>query len=51
MYLRNWEDFYGDVGQPVAGSQPLQSLGEISATAFPAPGTPGVPSTKSKNMT
>jgi len=41
MYLRNWEDFYGDVEQPVADFRSLQSLGEISATAFPAPGTPG----------
>ena len=38
MYLRNWEDFYGDVEQPV---RTLQSLGEISATPTPAPGTPG----------
>ena len=38
MYLRSWEDFYGDVEQPV---RTLQSLDEISATATPAPGTPG----------
>lgn len=38
MYVRNWEDFYGDVEQPVRN---LQSLGEISATPTPAPGTPG----------
>ena len=37
MYLRNWEDFYGDVEQPVTT---LKSLGEISATPTPAPGTP-----------
>jgi serralysin len=38
MYLRNWEDYHGDVEQPV---RTLQSLGEISATPTPAPGTPG----------
>ena len=38
MYLRNWEDFNGDVAQPV---RTLQSLGEISATPTPAPETPG----------
>ena len=38
MYLRNWEDFYGDVEQPVTS---LKSLGEISATPTPAPETPG----------
>ena len=38
MYLRTWEDFYGDAEQPVRN---LESLGEISATPTPAPGTPG----------
>ena len=38
MHIRMWEDFYGDVDQPVRS---LQSLGEISATPTPAPGTPG----------
>jgi len=42
MYLRNWEDYFGDVEQPVRTFQSLQSLGEISATPTPAPGTPGV---------
>jgi len=41
MYLRNWEDFYGDVAQPVTTVQSLYALGEISATATPAPETPG----------
>lgn len=38
MHVRLWEDFYGDVEQPV---RTLQSLGDISATPTPAPGTPG----------
>ena len=38
MHVRLWEDFYGDIDQPV---RTLQSLGEISATPTPAPGTPG----------
>ena len=38
MYLRNWEDFNGDIEQPV---RTLLSRGEISANPTPAPGTPG----------
>jgi hypothetical protein len=37
MYIRNWEDFYGDSEQAVTS---LKSRGEISATPTPAPGTP-----------
>jgi cytosine/adenosine deaminase-related metal-dependent hydrolase len=43
MYLRNWEDFNGDVEQPV---RTLQSLDEISATPTPAPGTPALLTTR-----
>jgi Ca2+-binding RTX toxin-like protein len=38
MYLRLWEDFYGDEEQ---SATTLESLGEISATPTPVPGTPG----------
>jgi hypothetical protein len=41
MEVRNWEDFYGENAQPTTTVQSLYSLGEISATATPAPGTPG----------
>ena len=39
MRVRNWEDYFGDVDQPVRNV--LSRLDEISATATPVPGTPG----------
>ena len=39
MYARNWEDYFSDVEQPLRTI--ASSLGEISATPSPVPGTPG----------
>jgi serralysin len=41
MNVHEWEGFYGDDARPLTTVQSLLSLGEISATATPAPGTPG----------